>query len=164
MKKQRLIVLISTILIVIADQVTKLIALALSGGVETNECFFEIKGLIGFRYLENKGAAFGMFADHRWIFMTLTSIALIVLICAIMFKKLNSNLLVWSFSMIIGGGIGNMIDRVFRGYVVDFIDVQFVDFYVFNIADCFVVIGCGLLILYLVADILKDRKKEKVNE
>lgn len=164
MKKQRLIVLISTILIVIADQVTKLIALALSGGVETNECFFEIKGLISFRYLENKGAAFGMFADHRWIFMTLTSIALIVLICAMMFKKLNSNLLVWSFSMIIGGGIGNMIDRVFRGYVVDFIDVQFVDFYVFNIADCFVVIGCGLLILYLVADILKDRKKEKVNE
>ena len=81
-----------------------------------------------------------------------------------MFKKLNSNLLVWSFSMIIGGGIGNMIDRIARGYVIDFIDVQFVDFYFFNIADCFVVIGCGLLILYLVTDIFKDSKKEKINE
>lgn len=164
MKKQRLIVLISTILIVIADQVTKLVTLALSGGVESELCFFEIEGLIGFRYLENRGAAFGMFADHRWIFMTLTSIALIVLIGAMMFKKMESNLLIWSFSMIIGGGIGNMIDRIARGYVIDFIDVQFVDFYVFNIADCFVVIGCGLLILYLVTDIFKDSKKEKINE
>ena len=65
---------------------------------------------------------------------------------------------------IVSGGIGNIIDRVVRGYFVDFIEFLFVDFYVFNFADCLITVGAFLIIGYEIYDIIKDRKKKKVEQ
>jgi len=66
--------------------------------------------------------------------------------------------------MIAGGGIGNMIDRIAYGYVVDFIDCRFIDFYVFNIADSFVCVGCFMFIIGVIVDEIRTAKKQKLNE
>lgn len=109
-----------------------------------------IPRILNFCYVENTGAAFGILKNHRWIFMTL-SILLIVFIFAFLIKTgIKHKLFVISASLILGGGIGNMIDRIFVGYVVDFIKVTFIDFPVFNIADSAVVIGALLLSVYFV--------------
>ena len=63
--------------------------------------------------------------------------------------------------MIVGGGIGNMIDRIFLGYVVDFIDFTLIDFAIFNVADSFVCVGAGILAVWLLMDIFKDVKSER---
>lgn len=124
-----------------------------------------IPGIIDFRYAENTGMAFGLFEDKRWIFLSITTIVIIAGIVLFCIKKLDSKVLIYSVMLIISGGIGNMIDRVLRGFVVDFINFSFVDFFVFNVADCAVVIGCGLLILYMTIDMIKevnDKKGEKL--
>lgn len=157
MRKQRLFVLLTVIVIITLDQLTKLLSLSFlrpGTGLEI------ISGALEFCYVENRGAAFGLLQDHRWIFMSLTAVAIVAMLGWIMLKKSGSRLLTVAFTLIIGGGIGNMIDRVFRGFVIDFINVTFIDFYVFNIADCAVVIGCGMLILYIVTDLIKAGKNK----
>ena len=99
-----------------------------------------------------------MLSEHRWLFMISSSVAIVGILVYIYIKKPKNLLLRTSLSMIIGGGIGNMIDRLFLGYVVDFIEFAFVDFAVFNIADSFVTIGTGLLMLYIIISTVKDYK------
>ncbi len=111
--------------------------------------FAAIPGIFHFTYHENRGAAFGMLSENRWVFMTISSIAIIAIAAYLFFNKENSSLLSCSLSMILGGGIGNMIDRVFLGYVVDFINFKVINFPIFNLADTFVTIGAALMILYL---------------
>ena len=67
-------------------------------------------------------------------------------------------------AMIVGGGIGNMIDRIFLGYVIDFIDFTLIDFAVFNIADSFVCVGAGILIVYLLIDLFREIKLERAKK
>ena len=109
-----------------------------------------IKNVLHFTYVENRGAAFGMLADHRFVFMAVSTLAIVGLFLYVFIVKPKDKMEIVSLSFIIGGGIGNMIDRIFRGFVVDFIDVACINFYVFNIADSFVCVGCGLMILYLI--------------
>lgn len=106
--------------------------------------------LINLTYLENRGAAFGILQDKRILFVILTISIVIYLLCYFI-TNLKSNPLVLNiaFSLIISGALGNFYDRLFQGYVVDFIEFAFVDFPVFNIADIFVTVGCGLLIIYI---------------
>ncbi len=118
-------------------------------------------GVLHFTYVENRGAAFGMLANHRWVFMVISTVAILALFLYIFIAKPKSRLEIVSLSFIIGGGIGNMIDRIFRGFVVDFIDVTCINFYVFNIADSFVCVGCGLMILSLFLTGTEDTKGQK---
>ncbi|EGC82638.1 signal peptidase II [Anaerococcus prevotii] len=106
--------------------------------------------LINLTYLENRGAAFGILQDKRILFVILT-IAIVIYLLYYFITNLKSNPLVLNiaFSLIISGALGNFYDRLFQGYVVDFIEFAFVDFPVFNIADIFVTVGCGLLIIYI---------------
>lgn len=124
-----------------------------------------IPKVLNFAYVENRGAAFGILADKRWVFMILSVALIIFLIVTVRKLKITHPLFVISVSFIIGGGIGNMIDRVFLGYVVDFIKTTFIDFPVFNIADSTVVVGTILLAIYIVF-IDKDflNKKAKGNK
>ncbi len=142
---------------IILDQLTKILAvqnLAPAGSVVV------IPKILNFTYVENRGAAFGMLADHRWVFMVISCVAIVALGAYLIVKKPKSYLERISLALIVGGGIGNMIDRFRLGYVVDFIDATFVDFYVFNVADSAVCVGCGLLILYLIfTEILERREK-----
>ena len=115
-------------------------------------------GVLHFTYVENRGAAFGMLANHRWVFMIVSTAAIIAMILYVAIAKPKSKFEILSLSFIIGGGIGNMIDRVARGFVVDFIDVTCINFYVFNIADSFVCVGCALLFLSV---LLSERAESK---
>ena len=126
-----------------------------------------IKGLIDIVYIHNRGAAWGIFGG-KTLFLILFTIAIMVFCIVFLVKNAKkSKLMFWAVILIISGGIGNMYDRIFReGNVVDFLHFEFwPDFPVFNIADCAVVVGGGLLVLYFVIDIFKDYKlKKQVND
>ncbi len=124
-----------------------------------------IEGLLGFRYAENTGAAFGMMKGFRWGFILLSSLAIVaIFVYLIKCRRKVPTLLGISLAMIAGGGIGNQIDRIANGFVVDFLEFQFVDFAIFNVADCFVTIGAVLIlidILFVDRDFLSDDEKKK---
>jgi signal peptidase II len=117
-----------------------------------------INGFVEFRYIENTGAAFGIFANMTMVFSVMT-----LIICGLMlyfvFTYKKHNFITYTSSiMIIAGGIGNLIDRIFRGFVVDYIHVMFFD-YIFNFADCLVTVGVVLLLVYLIFFYDKNKKK-----
>ncbi len=109
-----------------------------------------INGVLQLTYVENKGAAFGMLKEHRWVFILVSTVAIIAISLFLYLGHAPSRLSAASLSLIVSGGIGNMIDRIFLGYVVDFIDFCLIDFAVFNGADSFVCVGAGLLILSII--------------
>lgn len=122
--------------------------------------FEVIKDFFYFTYVENRGAAFGMMQNFRWGFLIITPVVLVFLI--IYFIKNRNTLLRSALTFFIAGAVGNFIDRLFRGFVVDFLDFYpfGYDFPVFNAADIFVNIGAALLIIYLIF-IYKEPEKEK---
>lgn len=101
-------------------------------------------------YLENSGAVFGSFAGMRWLLVGVTSVMLIACLWGLIRYHKRSKLMDISLTLILAGGIGNLIDRLFRGgLVIDYLEVKFFDFAIFNFADCCVVIGIGLFIFYI---------------
>ncbi len=141
---------------VILDQLTKWLAVKFLEPISTVPI---IKDALHLTYVENRGAAFGMMKDSRWIFMTVSTIAILIFIAYLYLGHADNTLYAVALSMVISGGIGNMIDRIALGYVVDFIDFRLINFAVFNGADSFVCIGAGLLILALIKDLIKEAKK-----
>ncbi|MBQ6996816.1 MAG: signal peptidase II [Oscillospiraceae bacterium] len=109
-----------------------------------------IPGFLGLTYVRNTGAAWSMLQGQSWLFI-LVFVIMTVLIFAeyFRFRMPFTTFERWCIAAIYGGGLGNMLDRVFRGYVVDMIKTEFMDFPIFNIADCFITCGCILLILHL---------------
>ena len=109
-----------------------------------------LPGFLGLTYVQNTGAAFSMLEGQQWLFALMFA-ALTVLLFIEYFKKPMpfTKLERWCIAAIYGGGLGNMIDRVFRGFVVDMIKTEFIVFPVFNVADCFITCGCILLIAHI---------------
>ena len=145
------------VLIALADQLIKLAVLDSSlvdGGVIT-----AIENFLQFRYVENTGAAFSLFEGKTLWLTIFSSVALLVGFYALFVFKSQSKLLLASIVMIMGGGLGNLIDRIRLSFVVDYIETLFIEFPVFNFADCFVTVGSFILVGYLVWDILCDYKK-----
>ena len=145
------------------DQITKYIAVTDLMPIESHPF---LPGLVEFRYTTNPGIAFGMLGGKGWLFIPLSSIAIILVIFALIYyRKKLSPLLSIAMAMIAGGGIGNQIDRIARGEVVDFLNFQFIDFPIFNVADCFVTVGCvlaGIAVIFFDRWILfEDTKKDK---
>ncbi len=148
--------LISIAVLTAADQVIKLFVERFLAPVGTAEF---INGFIGWNYVRNTGAAFGSFSDNTVLLSVATGAVLLAGIVLIAMKKIKSRFCLVCAVMIISGGLGNLIDRVLKGYVVDFIDLQFMDFAVFNFADILVTVGAFALMFYVIADIFRDRKK-----
>ena len=149
------------IFIVFADQITKWLAVIL---LEGKGPFYLIPDVLRFSYVENRGAAFGMLDNHRWVFLVLSTVTILGLLIYFAVRPPKSRWVRWSLVLIIGGGIGNMIDRVLLGYVVDFID--FCAFpslwmWVFNVADSCVCVGVGIMIVWLICDLIRDARREK---
>lgn len=133
---------------VIADQATKLIAIA---NLSVGQTVTVIPRVLSFTHIKNTGAAWGMLSDARWVFLLISGIAIILLpILLYKYRKLHF-LFGFSLSLIIGGAIGNMIDRLFaaNGGVTDFIEFTFIDFPVFNVADICVTVGAVIMFIYL---------------
>ena len=145
---------------VILDQLTK--AIVVSQMALYEEVPF-LPGLIRFYHTRNTGAAFSMFSDNRWVFMVFSVIAMMIMTYLLVKFHGRHWLLSVSLAAVLGGGIGNMIDRVLSGYVVDFLDFQFMKFAVFNVADIFVCVGCGLMILDVILSEVREQKKKKEN-
>ena len=151
------------IVTVFLDQLTKYLTVLHLKPIDTYPI---IEDVFHFTYVENTGAAFGMMKDARWIFMITSTVAIIGILAYMIHRAYVKKVkMPWmealSLSLIVGGGIGNMIDRTVLGYVVDMIDCRFIDFAVFNVADSFVCIGAGLMILYLLIEMRKELKAEK---
>lgn len=149
------------VLIVAFDQITKYFAKL---NLAPDKAVDFLKSFVEFRYAENTGAAFSFLSGGRWFFVAFTAIFTVACI-VYMFKKAQSNLwLYWSLGVVISGAIGNLIDRIAFGFVIDFINPIFVDFAIFNIADCAVTLGCISLVACLLVDAFKKENKEKDNE
>lgn len=106
---------------------------------------------INLTYLENRGAAFGILQDKRIFFLIIT-IAIVCYLLYYFYKsyKTNPTILNTALAMIISGALGNFYDRFVNGFVVDFLEFSFFSFPVFNVADIFVTLGCGLMIVYII--------------
>ena len=124
-----------------------------------------INGILDFTYAENTGAAFGMFSGGTW-FLTVFTIAVCAGIAAmlIFYWKNFSKLTRFSLAMILSGAVGNLIDRLMLGMVVDFIELTFVNFAIFNIADIFITMGTILLILSILFTEMDLKKKNTSDE
>ncbi|MBQ7012465.1 MAG: signal peptidase II [Oscillospiraceae bacterium] len=116
-------------------------------------------------YLENTGSAFGSFAGHRVLLLTVTIIGAAACIWILIRHAQKKPFLFWSLVLVIAGGLGNMIDRIFRGgAVVDYLDLQLFDFAIFNFADCCVSVGTVLLFIYIIFMMDKKPKETKTDE
>ena len=145
-------------LIVFVDQLTKYLTVFYLKPVDTLPI---IQDVLHLTYVENRGAAFGMLSENRWVFMTVSIVAILLLAVYLIWKKPKDKWVCLSLSFIIGGGIGNMIDRVALGYVVDMIDFRLIHFAVFNVADSFVCVGAGILMVWLIVTGFREYKAEK---
>ena len=136
-----------TAVAVLLDQISK--SIVVNGLPLYGEARF-IPGVLSFYHTRNTGAAFSMLSDRRWVFMLLSCVAIVAITVMLYFWRSRHVLLTVSLSMILGGGIGNMIDRIVNGYVTDFFRVDFVDCAVFNVADSFITVGAVLLGVYII--------------
>ena len=145
--------------VILLDQITKILALQHLAPVGSLPLW---ENVLHLTYVENTGAAFGMLKDHRWVFLIISTVALGGMIVYMFLNKTKHPLETTSVAFIVGGGIGNMIDRLARGFVVDFVDVKCIPHwnYIFNVADIFVCVGCGLFILYVLLFEAKSKKAE----
>lgn len=154
---------VSAVLLLGADQLTKYL---ISTRFELEESRVFLKGFIEFLYIHNRGSAWGLLYGKTYILILVTVIVMAV--CIILYKKYGkkSKLLFWAIMLVLSGGIGNMIDRVFRdGNVIDFLHFEFFpSFPVFNVADCAIVVGAGLLILYFLIDSVKESKRKSAEK
>lgn len=158
--KKHISCMIMIVLIIAFDQITKYFAsLKLADGSVAKF----IPGVVQFKYAENTGMAFSMLSGARWVFIALTVVVCVGVFYYLFSNRCKSLWLYWSLGVILSGGIGNLIDRIRFGYVVDFIEPTFVNFAIFNIADCAVTCGAVVLVGYLLYDAFKDVKKPKEN-
>lgn len=154
-------VLFAALVAIGLDQLFKYLATQFLSGIETLPL---INGVLNLTYLENRGAAFGIFQGKKFLLVGITGLLILGLIVLLLAGRIRSTMLMWAVGLIIGGGIGNLIDRIFRGYVVDYVHVRFIQFPIFNFADCLVVIGTIMIIIYFL--FIEGRKKtdEKTQE
>lgn len=133
------------VLSVVLDQVVKTLVTAYIpyGGKVT-----VWPGVFHLTNIHNSGMAFSMLEGGRWFFLVMTLAAFVLLIVVLKKKWITHPVGLWALAAIAGGAVGNLIDRIRFGYVVDMIEVEFMRFAVFNVADCFVVCGAILLVIY----------------
>lgn len=149
------------VLAIIADQITKYIVVE---NIDFKGTVPFIPGFMSFYHTRNTGAAFSMFSDQRWVFMVFSFISMGLIIFLLIREYKRHKLLNIALSMVLGGGIGNMIDRIRFGYVVDFFKTEFMDFAVFNVADCFITVGAVLLGVYVIFFEPKVEKRLKAEK
>lgn len=153
-----IIALITALVLIGVDQAIKQWALDTLAQVDTIPL---IQDVLHLTYVENYGAAFSILQNKKWFLIGVTSLIAIGAIVLLLSKKLKSNLAIWSVALIIAGGVGNLIDRIGRGFVVDYIDFRLINFAVFNFADCCVVVGTILLAIYILYFEGKDKHLAK---
>lgn len=146
------------VLIVVLDQMVKAVV---SAYIPLGAVVPAIPGIFHWTHFHNTGAAFSMLQGGRWLFAAVCLIGLAVTVILVAKRVLTNRFELWCLAAIFGGGIGNLIDRIRLGYVVDMIEVEFMDFAVFNIADAFISCGAVALVVYV---LFFDRAKKPIEE
>jgi signal peptidase II len=157
MKKRKIKLLIFVLGLIIIDQAFKFLVV----NFLNNNVIIVIKNFLKFIYVQNTGAAFGILSGNI-LFLIIISIGLIYYII----KEINSNnnsKIILSYSLVLSGALGNLIDRIFRGYVIDFISFTLLkkEMAVFNIADTYITIGVVLLIFFVIKEFYNERNSDK---
>ena len=153
----QLITTIIAVILIAVDRITKnWAAQALASGD-----IAVIDKVLYFRYTENTGVAFSIFSDNRWVLVGITSVMLIVALAFFLSGKIKDKLELFALSLIIAGGVGNLIDRLSLGYVIDFIDVRIINFAIFNVADMCITIGA---ILVCIAAFAAEKREKREQE
>ena len=163
----QLITTIIAVILIAVDRITKnWAAQALASGD-----IAVIDKVLYFRYTENTGVAFSMFSDNRWVLVGITSVMLIVALAFFLSGKIKDKLELFALSLIIAGGVGNLIDRLSLGYVIDFIDVRIINFAILpdsqvycctkNVADMCITIGA---ILVCIAAFAAEKREKREQE
>ena len=145
-RKCPLLLLLAAALLLAADQVLKVLVLRqlkpLGSPVTA------VPGLLEFTYVENTGAAFGLFQNVLWLVILVTLVASLVIL-VLLFRYRHHTFLSYATSaLLLAGGVGNLLDRFIHGFVVDYIHVLFFD-YVFNFADCCITVGAVLFVIHV---------------
>ena len=146
--------------IVAVDQYTKFLTVA---NIALYQDVEFIPGFLGFTYVQNTGAAFSSFEGQMWLFALIFAVFTVGIIYEYFKKSMGFSAFErWCIAAVYGGGLANMIDRIRLGYVVDMLETKFMNFPVFNVADCFITCGCILMMIHLILfnkDFWKDDKK-----
>ncbi len=146
--------------LVVIDQLVKYLVRA---NIPLGQSVPFIPYLLDLTYVQNTGAAFSILRAHTWL-LTLISAVVVMVMCALILKGFFKNRLgLWSAALVLAGGMGNLIDRAVFGYVTDMFKTVFMDFAVFNVADCCITIGVPLLFLYVMLYV-GDGKNKKEGE
>lgn len=153
------------LVMIVVDQVVKHLAFTV---LQPQHTIPLIENVFHLTYIENRGAAFSMFAkfDSRWIFVALAAVITLAICYALSKKLMQTALGSWSLVLIAAGAVGNAVDRVARGFVVDMFDFRLIHFPVFNVADIFICVGGVLFVIYFMFQ-HKDKpndKNEAVND
>ena len=147
---------ILALLIIGVDQLTKYMTVA---NIDLYEVVNVIPNVLSWIYLRNTGAAWSILEGQMWFFYIVTLVVVVVVVYYLQKYGRQSGLLALSLSFILAGSIGNVIDRLRFGYVVDMIRLEFIDFPIFNVADMALSVGVALMILY----VFLDEKSKKMN-
>ena len=148
-----LLYLFLSILFVIADQVVKMWTV---NNFSLHEGMEFMKGIVSILYVRNTGAAWGMFEGRMVFFYLITAVAVGTLLYLMFKEKGKSKWLLTAYSFILAGAVGNFIDRIRLGYVVDMFKFEFIDFPIFNVADICLTFGVIFLFYYV---IFKEQSK-----
>lgn len=155
--------LLAAVVLVLVDRLTKWLV---TSNIQLNDTIHLIKigdtEVLNLYYCLNDGAAFSGFSGRRILLIVFTSAVILFLLYLILFRKVKSRWRLASTTLLIGGGVGNLIDRIFNdGLVVDFIDFRLINFPIFNFADICAVVGAGIIIVSVILEEVREHKAKK---
>ena len=151
---------ILAVLLVVLDQAVKF---AVRANIGLGQSVPFIPHVLDLAYVRNTGAAFSILESHTWL-LTLTSLAVVLVMCWLIVKGFFRNTLGRvSAALVLAGGVGNLIDRAVFGFVTDMFQTTFMDFAIFNVADCCITVGVPLLFLYVLLYVGRDGEVGKQN-
>ncbi len=158
--------LLAAVLLVVIDRLTKWLVIT---NLNLNDTIHLIKigdtQVLNLYYCLNDGAAFSGFSGQRIMLIVFTSAVILWLLYMVLFKKIKSRLRIAAVILLIGGGIGNLIDRIFNhGLVIDFIDFRLINFPIFNFADICAVCGAGIIIISVLVEEIREHKRKKAEK
>lgn len=151
---------VAGLVVLAADQLSKIYVAANFTMARSYEF---IPGIIDITYIHNDGGAWGMLGGYTWLLLSLSCVIILVCVALLLKYGVRDKLMFWAIILVLSGGVGNMIDRIFRGgNVIDFLHFEFMpNFPVFNIADCAICVGAGLLLLYFFKGMIDERREKR---
>lgn len=151
---------VTGILVLAADRITKIYV---STNFEMAKSYEFLPGFLDVTYINNDGGAWGMLGGYTWLLLSVTIVVMLVCIALLLKYGVKDKLMLWAVTLVLSGGIGNMIDRIFRdGNVIDFLHFEFMStFPVFNVADCAIVVGAGLLVIYFFKGLIDEGRQKR---